>query len=143
MLDRSNPLQAKIIDRLEREEFAFLITVRPDGRPHAIPVCFLYENDSILVFSKPNSVKVYNIRQNSHVCLALDSFGFEDYLSVVVEGKAELVNEPSNWLEYPPYDSKYMPLSKRLFGQDHSPKEFVEQFSQAIRITSLKVRQDQ
>jgi len=49
MLDRTDPLQAQILERLEHEEYGYLITVRPDGRPHAIPVCFLYENDSILL----------------------------------------------------------------------------------------------
>ena len=142
MLDRTDPLQAQTLERLESEEYGFLITVRPDGRPHAIPVCFLYENDSILVFSLPDSVKVRNIRANPQVSLALESFGFEDYFSVVVDGIAELVDEPSNWLQYPPYDSKYMKLSQRIFGRDHVPEEYAAQFSQAIRITPVKIRHD-
>ncbi|HKW21496.1 MAG TPA: pyridoxamine 5'-phosphate oxidase family protein [Ktedonobacterales bacterium] len=142
MLDRTDPLQAQTLERLESEEYGFLITVRPDGRPHAIPVCFLYENDSILIFSLPDSVKVRNIRANPHVSLALESFGFEDYFSVVVDGIAELVDEPSNWLRYPPYDAKYRKLSQRIFGADHVPEEYAAQFSQAIRITPVKIRHD-
>lgn len=142
MLDRTDPLQAQTLERLESEEYGFLITVRPDGRPHAIPVCFLYENDSILVFSLPDSVKVRNIRANPRVSLALESFGFEDYFSVVVDGIAELVDEPSNWLHYPPYGAKYRKLSQRIFGSDHVPAEYAAQFSQAIRITPVKIRHD-
>ncbi|HEU5440973.1 MAG TPA: pyridoxamine 5'-phosphate oxidase family protein [Ktedonobacterales bacterium] len=142
MLDRADPLQAKILERLEREEYGFLITVRPDGRPHAVPVCFLYESDSIIIFSVPNSVKVRNIRGNPRVCLALDNFGFGEYFSVVIEGRAELVDEHSLWLQYPPYDSKYMALSQRMFGSDHVPEEFATQFSQVIRMTQLKIRHD-
>ena len=142
MLDRADPLQAKILERLEKEEYGFFITVRPDGRPHAIPVCFLYERDSILIFSVPDSVKVRNIRGNPRVCLALESFGFGEYFSVVIEGIAELVDEPSNWLHYPPYDTKHIPLSQRSFGSDHVPEAYAAQFSQAIRMTQLKIRHD-
>lgn len=142
MLDRTDPLQAQTQERLESAEYGFLITVRPDGRPHAIPVCFLYENGSILIFSLPDSVKVRNIRANPQVSLALESFGFEDYFSVVVDGIAELVDEPSNWLQYPPYDAKYRNLSQRIFGSDHVPEEYAAQFSQAIRITPVKIRHD-
>ena len=142
MLDRTDPLQAQILERLEQEEYGFLITVRPDGRPHAIPVCFLYENDSILVFSLPDSVKVRNIRENPQVSLALESFGFGDYFSVVIEGTAELVDEPTNWLQHPPYNAKHIKLSQRIFGSDHVPEEYAAQFSQAIRITPVKIRHD-
>jgi len=142
MLDRADQLQAEILERLEREEYGFLITVRPDGRPHAVPICFLYENDSIVIFSVPDSVKVRNIRGNQRVCLALESFGFDTYFSVVVEGTAELVDEPSNWLRYPPYNAKYAPLSQRIFGRDHVPEEYAAQFSQVIRMTHLKIRHD-
>ena len=142
MLDPTNPHDAKIRARLEQAEYAFLITTRPDGRPHSVPICFLYENDSILVFSLPNSVKVRNIQQNPNVCLAVESFGFGDYFSIVIEGNAELVDEPTNWLQYPAYDAKYAPLSQRMFGSDHVPDEYAAQFSQAIRITPTKIRQD-
>jgi PPOX class probable F420-dependent enzyme len=142
MLDRTNPLQAKILERLESEEYGFLITVRPDGRPHAIPVCFLYENDSILIYSVPDSVKVRNIRENPHVALALDSFGFGDYFSVVIEGEAELIDQPSNWLQHPPYNTKYAPLSQRIFGSDLVPDEYAAQFSQVIRVRPVKIRHD-
>ncbi len=142
MLDRADPLQAKILERLEKEEYGFFITVRPDGRPHAVPVCFLYERDSILIFSVPDSVKVRNIRGNPRVCLALESFGFGEYFSVVIDGVAELVDEPTNWLQYPPYDAKHVPLSQRIFGQDHVPEDYAAQFSQAIRMTQLKIRHD-
>lgn len=142
MLDRTDPLQAQTQERLESAEYGFLITVRPDGRPHAIPVCFLYENGSILIFSLPDSVKVRNIRENPQVSLALESFGFEDYFSVVVDGIAELVDEPSNWLQYPPYNAKYAPLSRRTFGSDIVPDEYAAQFSQIIRVRPVKIRHD-
>jgi PPOX class probable F420-dependent enzyme len=142
MLDPTSPHAAKIRERLEQAEYAFLITVRPDGRPHAVPVCFLYERESILIFSLPNSVKVRNIRQNPNVCLAVESFGFGDYFSIVIEGQAELVDEPSNWLQYPAYDAKYAALSRRIFGSDHVPDEYAAQFSQAIRMTLTNIRQD-
>jgi ABC-type amino acid transport substrate-binding protein len=85
---------------------------------------------------------VRNIRQNPNVCLAVESFGFGDYFSIVIEGQAELVDEPSNWLQYPAYDAKYAALSRRIFGSDHVPDEYAAQFSQAIRMTLTNIRQD-
>jgi hypothetical protein len=76
------------------------------------------------------------------VSLALESFGFGDYFSVVIEGTAELVDEPTNWLQHPPYNAKHITLSQRIFGSDHVPEEYAAQFSQAIRITPVKIRHD-
>ena len=72
----------------------------------------------------------------------MESFGFSDYFSVVIEGVAELVDEPTNWLHYPLYDAKHIPMSQRIFGSDHVPEDYAAQFSQAIRMTQLKIRHD-
>ena len=145
MLDMNDPGQARIAERLRHELYAYFITVRPDGRPHAVPVCFLWEDSSILIFSIPESIKVRNLRQNPHVTLALDSFGDSesDYFSVIVEGRAELVDEPGLDMTYPPYAAKHAALSERLFGTSIPPEQFMRMYSQVIRLTPTKMRHDE
>lgn len=143
MLDMNDPGQARIVERLQHEEYAYFITVRPDGRPHAVPVCFLWEDNSILIFSIPESIKVRNLRQNPHVALALDSFGDNDYFSVIVEGRAELVDEPGLDMTYPAYAVKHAALSERLFGTSTPPVQFIRTYAQVIRLTPTRIRHDE
>ena len=48
---------------LERQEVVWLSSVRPDGRPHVVPVWFVWEDGSIVVVSKPGAQKVRNLRR--------------------------------------------------------------------------------
>lgn len=143
MLDLSDPRQARIAERLQHEEFAYLTTVRPDGRPHSVPVCYVWEGETILIFCVPDSVKIRNLRQNPRVTLALDNFGHSDYFAVVVEGAVALVDEPGLDMTEPAYAAKYTALSQRLFGTNLPPTDFMRKFSQAIRITPTKIRNDE
>ena len=65
-------LQPHVEERLRSDLIVWLTTVRPDGRPHSIPVWFLWESATILIFSKPNTKKIRNLRRNHSVTLALD-----------------------------------------------------------------------
>jgi PPOX class probable F420-dependent enzyme len=38
-----------------------LATVRPDGRPHVVPLWFLWDGDAIVVLTKPHAQKVRNL----------------------------------------------------------------------------------
>lgn len=142
MLNTSDPHQARIAERLQQAEYAYLTTVRPDGRPHTVPVCYVWEGESILIFSLPNSVKIRNLKQNQHVSLAVDNFGDSEYFSVVIEGTAVLVDEPGLDMNYQPYAMKYKALSERMFGTSIPPAKFIAQFSQVVRITPTNIRHD-
>ena len=113
MLDLSESRQAGIAARLQQEEFAYFTTVRPDGRPHTVPVCFVWDGATILIFSPPDTTKIRNLRQNPQVSLALDSFG-RDNTPVVVEGAAALVNEPDINFMMAANVAKYTPLAERV-----------------------------
>ncbi len=138
MLDMTDPRQVGIAERLQQEEFAYFTTVRPDGRPHTVPVCFLWDGSTILIFSQPNNVKVRNLRQNPHVSLALDSFGHNS-TPVVVEGTAALVDEPGVDCTMPASVAKYTALAARM---GTTLQELSQEYTQAIHITPTKIRQD-
>ena len=139
MLDLSDPRQAGVAARLEREEFAYFTTVRPDSSPHTVPVCFVWDGATVLVFSPPNTVKIRNLRQNPHVSLALDNFG-RDNSPVVVEGVAAIVDEPGVEFMMPANVTKYTPLAERI---GVTLEGMAEAYTLAIRITPTRIRQDQ
>jgi len=72
MLDLTNPKDAHRDERLRKDPIIWLSSVRPDGRPHLVPVWFLWYGETILIFSQPNAQKIRNLRQNTNVILALD-----------------------------------------------------------------------
>ncbi len=52
---------------------AWLTTVRPNGRPETVPVWFYLQRDETFVlFSQPEAVKLRNIDVNPRVSLVLD-----------------------------------------------------------------------
>ncbi len=63
-------------------------TVRPDGRPHLVPIWFVVAAERWYVCTNPDSVKARNLKANSSVCLALED-GDHPY---VVEGQARPVD---------------------------------------------------
>jgi PPOX class probable F420-dependent enzyme len=79
--------------RLSAEPVIWLGTVRPDGRPHNVPVWFAWHDPMVLIFSMPKTAKVRDVRLSPAVSLALDSAdGGQDI--VLAEGRAELIAGP-------------------------------------------------
>ena len=77
-------------ERLSAESVIWLGTVRPDGRPHNVPVWFAWHDPMVLIFSMPKTAKVADLRLSPAVSLALDSAdGGQDI--VLAEGRAELI----------------------------------------------------
>src|SRR5579884_1012583 len=93
ILDPAQARDAHILGRLRDDLILWFVSVRSDGRPHIVPVWFLWDRDTILVFSMPNQ-KVRNIQQNPNVELALDNtYDGEDVITI--EGQAHLVGDAS------------------------------------------------
>lgn len=47
--------------------------MRADGRPHLVPVWFVYRNDRIYIATQPDSVKVIKLTANPNIALALEN----------------------------------------------------------------------
>ena len=125
---------AHVVTRLQQEPIIWLSTVRPDGRPHLVPVWFLWDGATILIFSKLDQ-KIRNVRSSPHVVLALEAAHSGDDV-VLIEGTAELrVNEPSP--STPAYVTKYGAL---LAAMQMSVEQMAEEYNQAICITPTKLR---
>ena len=130
-LDMSDPRQAHTAERLRAEEILWLASVRPDGRPHLVPVWFLWEGETILLFSKPENQKIRNLRQNPAVSVSLDNSDHGDD-ATVLEGIAAVIDDPALTATLPAYASKYAALLAEL---GWTAETMAKEYSQAIRIT--------
>lgn len=134
MPDRTKPQSAHAEQRLRTELIIWLSTVRPDGRPHLVPVWFLWDGSTTLIFSQPNNQKIHNLQHNQNVMLALDSTN-EGGDVVLFEGKAELLNSTEANTTIPAYAQKY---GEAMKGIGMNPETMAASYSQAIRITPTK-----
>lgn len=71
LLGSSEAPAADVQRRLDTDAIGWFVTTRPDGRPHAVPVWFLWRGDHALIMSEPQTVKVANVRHCSDALLHL------------------------------------------------------------------------
>lgn len=67
-----------------------LATVRPDGRPHVVPLWFIGDRETIVVFSRPHAPKVRNLEAEPRAMVSVGQPG-EDHatlLEVIAEVEA-------------------------------------------------------
>lgn len=134
-LDPSTPQGAHIVQRLRDDLIVWLATVRPDGRPHLAAVWFLWDGETILIFSQPNQ-KVRNLRANPHVALSLDGTETGDDV-ITIEGVAELPPPGTVTAELAPYAEKY---AAKLREMNWTPHSMAQSYTEAIRITPATFR---
>lgn len=126
-------LQQPVEERLRDEEILWLTTVRPDGRPHSVPVWFLWENAQVLILSRPGTQKIRNLHGNRFVTLALDH---AEKGVVILEGSAELPEEKADSATMQTYGEKYR-AGLRKIGV--SAEDFGKLYARSILITPLRL----
>ena len=133
-LDPATPKDAHILERLGRDIIVWLVSVRPDGRPHTVPVWFLWEEGgTLLLFSKPDQ-KIRNLRANPAVVIALDDTkGGND--PIVFEGTAALLEVGSLASLAPAYAAKYQ---AELDEMKWTAESMAAEYNQPIRITPTR-----
>jgi PPOX class probable F420-dependent enzyme len=134
VLDFSREHDAHIDRRLRAEPIIWLSTARPDGRPHLVPIWFLWDGRTILIFSEPGAQKVRNLRHSRHVVLALDTAD-EGEDVVIVEGEAMLLQDGTVDSTLPAYAGKYGRLMGRI---GTSPALMAARYTQAIQVTPTR-----
>ena len=125
-------------EHLERDVVGWLTTVTADGRPQTSVISFLWEGDSLIFYSKPDTPKLRNIERSSLVSFHLQSDAYGDDV-LTIEGTAEVDRSIPASDVYPPYQAKYIePLAH--WGMDE--EQTARDFSVPIRIRPTRVRLD-
>lgn len=137
MIDISTDFGQRVARRLQEERIAWLSTVRAGGRPEPSPVWFLWDGESIVIFSRPDTVKIRNIAARPNVSLNLNS----DYYGgdvVVIAGEARIVPDVRAADAFPALVEKYR---ENLDNPGSvSTEQFTSEYSVAIQITPTRLR---
>lgn len=134
LLDLTKERDAHIQQRLQHDVIVWLTSVRPDGRPHAVAVWYLWDGEAFLIFSRPNNQKVRNLQQNANVVLAVDNTHTGDD-PITIEGTATLLEPGTVGTDLPAYVEKY---GERIKGIGFTPESMAAAYSQPIRIVPTR-----
>jgi PPOX class probable F420-dependent enzyme len=135
VIDTSTSFGARAERRLHEEVIGWLVTVGRDGTPAPVPVWFLWEGDSFLVYSRPDTPKLRNIARSPRVALHLDGNGRGGDI-VVVTGDAAVSDDPPAD-EVPAYVEKYAELIER---NGWTPRSFASDYSVPLRVQFGRLR---
>ena len=121
---------------LAEDVVGWLTTVAADGRVQSSPVSFLWDGETVLVYSKPDAPKIRNIAANPQVSFGLNTDKYGDHI-LVLEGTAEVDAAAPPWSSNPAMVAKFRePLEHWELDEAETSRDF----SVAIRIRPTRVR---
>jgi PPOX class probable F420-dependent enzyme len=135
-LDLNSEFGARVARRLREERLIWLTTVRADQTPQPSLVWFLWDERTLLVYSKPNTPKLRNIERSPKVALNFDSDGRGGNM-IVLAGTATIDTQAPPADRVAAYVEKYQENIARL---KVTPASFAQAYSVPLRITPTNVR---
>lgn len=129
-------IKPKFAEYIQGAYYVWLTTVRADGMPQPTPVWFLWDNDTFLIYSMPNTQKIRNIRQNNKVALNFNG-DHEAEKYFVVMGEATFDPTVSPVHENQAYLTKYAQGITRI---GWTPEHMASMFTTAIRVKPSQIR---
>lgn len=84
------------LEQVAAADTSWISTVRPDGRPHVTPLITVWHDDAVWFTTGPDERKARNLLRQQAVVLTTGRSDLEgDGLDVVLEGRAERVDDPA------------------------------------------------
>lgn len=130
MIDTTTEFGRRVARRLGAERIIWLTTVGGNGTPQTRPVWFLWDGESFLIYSRPNTAKLKHLAARPQVSLNLDGDGLGGDI-VVFTGRAALDPGAPPADQVPAYAEKYRDGFRRI---NMSPADFANTYSEAIRV---------
>lgn len=138
MLDLNSKFGRFAKKHLKSEYFIWLTTVDSTGTPQPRPVWFIWDHDTVLIFSQAKAHKLKHIRQNPQVSLHFNTEDAQgDKRLIILTGTAAIDTDtpPANKIRA--YIRKY---KSGILGLNSTPNKFAEEYSVAIRIALTNLR---
>lgn len=136
ILDTSTDRGKHVERRLHEDGIGWLTTVRPSGQPDSVPVWFLWNGETILIYSQPQQTKMHNLAHNPKVTFTID--GTNDGSDVIrIEGVAQHDEAHPRVQDNPAFIEKYADGIRRI---GYAPEEMGNAYSAAIIITPTRFR---
>jgi PPOX class probable F420-dependent enzyme len=123
-------LTEQIERHLNDDAVVWLTTVSPTGEPVPRPIWFLWDNDSIVIYSLKTAARLRNIRSNPRVTVHFNATA-EGSDVVVISGLAEIIPDATPPSEHQLYVQKY---GTRVEEADYDFDYVDRDFGVAIRI---------
>ena len=114
----------------------WLTTVDAAGTPQPTPVWFLWDGQSVLVYSKPGQAKLRNVAANPRVSLSFNSDVHGNDVVVLLGSAAVDPGAPPADAS-PAYVAKYGP---DIASIDLTPASFSAEYAVAVRVVPDRLR---
>lgn len=138
MIDTSGEFGARADRRLREEKVIWLTTVDPGGVPQPAPVWFLYDGETVVVYSLNSARRLRNIEADPHVALNLNSTSRGGDV-IVLTGTARIAPEIPPPAENEVYLARYREWIAEETSWDRDAQEFGRQYGTPIAIDHLKL----
>ncbi|MGB8982564.1 MAG: TIGR03667 family PPOX class F420-dependent oxidoreductase, partial [Anaerolineales bacterium] len=107
MIDFTSKFGRAVRQHLEKQYVTWLTTVDAKLAPQPRPVWFIWQDDTFLIFSKPDAHKVAHITRNSKVALHFNTDETGDQHVIVFTGEAVIDPNSPAAHQVPAYFEKY------------------------------------
>jgi PPOX class probable F420-dependent enzyme len=136
MIDTSTQFGQQVARRLEEEQVIWLTTVDNQGTPQPRPVWFLWDGDTFLIYSQPETHKLEHIGRHPQVALNLnaDTHGND---VVVFTGEARIAVEEHPADKVSAYANKYQEGFESI---GMTAEEFARSYAVALRVRPTHLR---
>ncbi|GAB3421036.1 PNPOx family protein [Flindersiella endophytica] len=136
LIDQSTEFGKRATARLDSEAVGWLTTAGKSGTPAPNPVWFLWHDDTLLVFSQPDTPKLRNIARNPRVSFNLNGDSTGGAI-VILSGTATVDAGGQSDAEIAAYVAKYAEHIKHL-GMTN--EQFFADYSVLVRIAPDRIR---
>ncbi|MDQ3044534.1 MAG: TIGR03667 family PPOX class F420-dependent oxidoreductase [Chloroflexota bacterium] len=134
-LDPSTPFGERVERRLRNELILWLTTTRADLTPLPTPVWFLWDGQSLLIYSQPDRLKLRNIAKRPRVELNFNGDRYGNDI-IVITGDAALDPTAPSAAALPGFSEKYR---EGISSLGVTPEGFAADYSVALRVTPTEL----
>jgi PPOX class probable F420-dependent enzyme len=137
VIDWTSKLGREAKRLLAREYFVWFTTVASDLSPQPRPVWFIWDHDSVLVYSQAWTHKVQHVSAHPRAALHFNADDEAEGRVVIFVGTARIDPEQAPAHLVAKYMRKYR---SGIQGLGMTPQQFSKEYSVAIRITPTSLR---
>jgi PPOX class probable F420-dependent enzyme len=131
MASQSHPtLTDDQVALLREKVLAHVATVMPDGSPHVTPVWVDTDGETVLFNTAKARIKYRNLSRDPRVAISISARD-NDYRTVVMRGRAELIDEGA--------DDHIDRLAKKYLGADSYPGRQPGEVRVTVRVVPEKI----
>ena len=135
-LNLHDKFEARVANHLAHDQIVWLTTVDAEGVPQPAPVGFVWDGQTLLVYSKPKQAKLRTIATNPRVSLNFNGDP-DGHDIVVLHGTAAIDPSAPPAIANPAYLAKY---GRAFEGFHLSPESFCAQYAVAVRVVPDRFR---